>query len=157
MQVRSRRHPVQCRHVLATFALLAPVTCAVTASIAVTQKHGFADLAGPAVVSVLVAAALFMPALRHTCTQRGSWIALRRAQRDLSSFALCVSLVFLIALVAVASSLQSLTANSRDLVLDVCFDGMADGATLYCWALAMLPALNGVVRIDSILQKRRTR
>lgn len=154
MQVRPRRHPVQRRHVLVTFALLTLVTCAVMAPITAPQERGFKHIAEHVVVSVLVAAALFMPALRHSCTLRGSWIVLRRAERSLRDLGLCVSLLFMIALIALPH-IGADPADPARFLFDRCFEGAADGMTLYCWALVMLPALHGVVRVDAALQKWR--
>ena len=157
MQVRPRRHPVQRRHVLAMLALLTLSTWAITAPIYATEEHGLVNLAAPLIVSVPVVTMFFLPTLRHTCTHRGSWIALRRAQRNLRDFGLCVSLLFMILLIATVSHSGSLSADRGSVVLGMCFDGIADGVTLYCWALAALPALRGVVWIDGALQNRGVR
>uniref|UniRef100_UPI001640DC30 hypothetical protein n=3 Tax=Burkholderiaceae TaxID=119060 RepID=UPI001640DC30 len=107
------------------------------------------------VAGLLVAATFFAPALRLRCTQRGSWSALRRAQRYLRDFGLCLCLLGALGLALTFSEIHpgSTFEALPDVIFDMSADTMLGGSTIYLWGFAALPVLRGVMWIESKLMR----
>ncbi|MBN3815141.1 hypothetical protein G3N57_00290 [Paraburkholderia sp. Se-20369] len=157
MRTLPRPQPVHRRHVRAMLAVLALGTWALITPLDSSDAHGLWDTAEPLLVGLVVTATFFLPTLRLACTQRGSWIALRRAQGHLRDFGLCVGLLCMLLLIIILSNAHSVSPHVAETAFDVCFDGMVDGATLYLWGLAALPVLHGVVWAESAWKGRDAR
>ncbi|KGC10222.1 putative membrane protein [Burkholderia gladioli] len=155
MRIRPRRQPVQRRHVIAMLAVLAVITWATSALVIDVSQQSFLDNIEPIVTCLLVAATFFVPALRRACTNRGSWSALRRAQRYLRDFGLCLGLLGLLGLALMFSEIQpgSPSEGLPNIVFDMSVDAMLDGSTIYLWGLVALLILRGVVWIESKLTR----
>ncbi len=152
MRVRPHRRPVQRGHVIAMLAVLALGTSAGVPIVAVDQQS-FLDGIEPVVAGLLVAATFFAPALRLRCTQRGSWSALRRAQRYLRDFGLCLCLLGALGLALTFNEIHpgSTVEALPDVIFDMSADAMLGGSTLYLWGFAALPVLHAVMWIESKL------
>lgn len=157
MRTPPRRHPVHPRHVRVMLAVLALSTLLLIAPIASMDALGFWNSAEPLFVGTLVTATFFLPAVRLACTQRGSWSGLRRAQRGLRDFGLCVGLLCVVVMIVIVWNSNSLSIALTNTVFDVCFDGMVDGATLYLWSVAVLPVLHGLVWAEFAWKQRGAR
>ncbi len=157
MRTRLRRHPVQRHHVLAMNAVLALGSGVITQPISVVDGHPLAGSAEPMLVGVLVASTFFMPALRLTCTQRGSWIALRRAKQSLCDFGLFVGLLSIGLFSAILANAISLSPHAADIAIGIGFDGLVDGAILYLWGWVALPLLHAIMRAETAWTRRGAR
>lgn len=155
MHTRALHPPVHRRHVRIMLVVLALGTLMLITPIGSLDALAFWNSIEPAAVGTLVAATFFLPAARLQCTRRGSWSALRRAQRGLRNFGLNGVLLCVVAMVSMVATSRSVTIANT--VFDVCFDGMIDGATLYLWSLAALPVLRGLVWAESARKQRGAR
>ncbi|WP_334001435.1 hypothetical protein [Burkholderia gladioli] len=154
MRVRPHRRPVQRRHVIAMLAALALGTSA-GVPVAAVDQQSFLDGTEPVAAALLVAATFFAPALRLRCTQRGSWSALRRAQRYLRDFGLCLCLLGALGLVLTFNEIHPGSAFEAlpDVIFDMSTDAMLGGSTIYLWGFAAVPVLRGVMWIESKLTR----
>lgn len=157
MRTPPRRHPVHRRHVRVMLAVLALGTLMLIAPIGSMDALAFWNSAEPLFVGTFVTATFFLPAVRLACTQRGSWSALRRAQRGLRDFGLLVGLLCLVAMIAIVWNSQSLSAALANTAFDVCFSGMVDGGTLVLWSVFVLPVLRGLVLAETAWKQRGAR
>lgn len=155
MRVRPRRRPVKRRHVIAMLAVLAVVTWLTSALVIDVSQQSFLDSIEPIATCLLVAAMFFGPALRRACTNRGSWSALRRAQRYLRDFGLCLGLLGTLGLALMFSEFHpgSPSDGLPDIVFDLSVDAMLDGSTIYLWGWVALPILRGAMWIESKLTR----
>ncbi len=154
MRVRPHRRPVQRGHVIAMLALLALGTWACVVATGVDQPS-FLDGIEPLVAGMLAASTFFAPALRLRCTQRGSWSALRRAQRYLRDFGLCLCLLGALGLALTFNEFHPASPSDGlpDIVFDLSVDAMLDGSTIYLWGWVALPILRGAMWIESKLMR----
>ncbi|WP_175971894.1 hypothetical protein [Burkholderia sp. BCC0322] len=161
MRTLSRRHSAHRRHVRIMLAVLTVGTWMLIAPIASLDALGFWNSAEPLFIATIFTAFLFLPAVRLTCTQRGSWSALRRAQRGLRDFGMGVALLCMLAMIVIVWNFDSPPAAPRaaiaETAFDLCFDGMVAGATLSLWSLLVLPILHGLVRAELAWKKRGAR
>ncbi|MBW5287327.1 hypothetical protein [Burkholderia gladioli] len=124
-------------------------------SIVAVDQQSFLDGIEAVVAGLLVAATFFAPALRLRCTQRGSWSALRRAQRYLRDFGLCLCLLGALGL---ALTFNDIHPGSKfevlpDAIFDMSSDAVLGGSTIYLWGWVALPILRGVMWIESKLMR----
>ncbi|WP_186111464.1 hypothetical protein [Burkholderia gladioli] len=155
MRIRPRRQPVLPRHVIAMLAVLAVVTWLMSALVVDVSQQGFLDSIEPIATCLLVAATFFVPALRRACTNRGSWSALRRAQRYLRDFGLCLGLLGTLGLALMFSEFRPASSSDGlpDIVFDLSVDAMLDGSTIYLWGWVAMLILRGVMWIESKLAR----
>ncbi|RQT22103.1 hypothetical protein [Burkholderia contaminans] len=139
--------------VLSTWVLMAPI--------ASLDALRFWNSAEPLFIATFVTALVFLPAVHLTCTQRGSWSALRRAQRGLRHFGMGVALLCMLVMILIVWNLDSPPSAPRaaiaETAFDLCFDGMVAGATLALWSLLVLPVLHGLVRAELAWKQRGAR
>lgn len=154
MRVRPHRRPVQRGHVIAMLALLALSTWACVVATGVDQPS-FLDGIEPLVAGMLAASTFFAPALRLHCTQRGSWSALRRAQRYLHDFGVCLGLLGALGLAMTFDKIHPGAPFEAlpDIVFDMCSDAVVVGSTIHLWGTVALPVLRGVMWIESKLMR----
>ncbi|KOR17853.1 hypothetical protein ABW54_29925 [Burkholderia cenocepacia] len=134
--------------------VLALITWLLIAPIAYLDARRFWNSTEPVFIATFVAALLFLPALRSTCTRRGTWSALRRAQRGLRSFGMFVYLICMLLMIMIVWNFDSPAAGLVESAFDLCFDGMVAGATLYFWSLLALPVLHGLARAELAWKQR---
>ncbi|NDV75955.1 hypothetical protein [Burkholderia cenocepacia] len=157
MHTRPLTPPVHRRHVRIMLGVLAVVTWLLIAPIAYLDALGFWNSTEPVFIAAIVTALLFLPAVRSTCTRRGTWSALRRAQRGLHRFGMYVYLICMLLMIVIVGNFDSPAAGLAESAFDLCFDGMLAGATLYFWGLLALPVLHGLARTESAWKQRGAR